>query len=107
MEPELGHIRLTKNASVSVMGRGVFGAIPESGSASESQSQNTRHEYTEMSVYGKSSCYKSRHLLCKVFLPERLLTVSVANTCTDSDLISCQLYSINTLNDETLGAYGI
>ena len=30
---------LTKNASVSVMGRAVFAAIPESGSASESQSQ--------------------------------------------------------------------
>ena len=41
----------------------------------------------------------------EVFLTERLLTVSVANT--DNDLIGCQLYSINTLNDETLGAYGI
>ena len=43
VEPEmdfgLGRIRLTNNAYVSVMGRGVFGAIPESGSASESQSQ--------------------------------------------------------------------
>ena len=95
-------IRLT---SISVMGRGVFGAIPESGSASESQSQ-TRGTSTQSCrlADGESSCYKSRHL-CAKSLTERLLTVSVANT--DSDLIGCQLYSINTLNDETLGAYRI
>ena len=84
------------------MGRGVFGAIPESGSASES---HTRGTSTQISCRdGESSCYKSISL-CEVFLTERLLTVSVANT--DSGLIGCQLYSINTLNDETLGAYGI
>ena len=42
--------------------------------------------------------------LCKVFLTERLLTVSVVNT--DSELIDCRLCSINTLNHETLGPTG-
>ena len=90
--------------SVSVMGRGVCGAIPESGSASESHTRGTSTQIRCRLADGESSCYKSISL-CEVFLTERLLTVSVANT--DSGLIGCQLYSINTLNDETLGAYGI
>ena len=75
------------------MGRGVFGVIPKSGSASESPSQTRGTSMSSCQVAdGESSCYKTRPSLRKVFPTEQLLTVSVAKL--DSDLISCQLYSI-------------
>ena len=71
MEPELdfglGRIRHT-TASVSVMGRGVFGAIPESGSASESQSQTRGTR--QLSVSG----WREQLLCIKVAISVRSLS---------------------------------
>ena len=64
------NFELSRNASISVMGRGVFGAIPESGSASESQSQTRGTSKPSCRLVDSESCsYKIEltHLCAKSF----------------------------------------